>query len=637
MRLVGSIALGRPARSPAWVALAWVALALAAPVARAQVQETTELVAMRDGTRLATTIWRPTGADLPRPVLLRRTPYGREIADDVAQGVVTLGYTLVSQDVRGRGESEGSFSPFRDDAHDGADAIAWIASQPWSNARVGSYGGSAEGIVQLMAAGEAPPALRCAMPMVATADVHEGLYPGGAWRDELGTSWLSGLGEPEALVDFRAHEARDAYWDPAILDDDEIARIAIPIFLVGGFFDIFSIGTPRTFARLRASSGAPGDQFLLFGPWTHGGLSSTTQGDLTFPPSSGYEAYVTELFAFFDWCLRDGPRPTWAPVRYWVTRLDGLGHGAMGEWRDASAWPPPSTPRTLHVHADRALRDEVQAASVEAIALPSDPSGPIPSNGGGNLSTPAGPMLQSRVDERDDVFWAMTPPATGDVEIVGDVRATIWASSDTTDVDVIVRLSEIVADGSALLLTDGIRRGRFARSPAAAEPMTPGEPIPFEVELGPVGIELPAGHALRVSIQATSSPRYEPSPGTADPIATATPRATTLHVHLDADHPSTITLPIVTGGEHLVPAAADVDGGRGLDAGPSSPTASGCGCTVGPRRRAPLALALALGLALVAAGRGRTRRSRAHPRAAAPGGGRGPRPRTPAGPVRPPC
>jgi putative CocE/NonD family hydrolase len=103
-----------------------LSLLLAAP---ASGQPALELVPMRDGTELATDVWLPDELAVPMPVLLRRTPYGRAFDAATARLIVALGYALVSQDVRGRGDSDGAFSPFRDDAQDGFDTIAWIADR----------------------------------------------------------------------------------------------------------------------------------------------------------------------------------------------------------------------------------------------------------------------------------------------------------------------------------------------------------------------------------------------------------------------------------------------------------------------------------------------------------------------------
>lgn len=553
-----------------------VLLLLAAPAAA---QPTLERVVMRDGTALATDVWLPAGPVAPMPVLLRRTPYGRTFDAGAAQLMATLGYILVSQDVRGRGDSEGVFSPFRDDARDGFDTIAWIAAQDWSNERVGMFSASAEGIVQLMAASAAPPALRCAIPVVATDDMHEALYPGGAWREELGTAWLEALEEPEALVEMRSHEADDDFWAPARMDADERARVTFPILLIGGFYDIFARGTSRAFGALRAGAdpGARGDQFLLLGPWTHGGVSQRLQGEVTYAAEATFsgEDLTAEEFAFFDFCLQGGPRPAWAPARYFVTRLSDDGAEAQGEWRNAETWPPASAPVELALHDDGTLRAGPLAADGASAALDSDPAAPVPSVGGGNLTTPAGPFDQSELDARPDVLYAQTAPVVEEVELAGDVTARITAASATDDVDVIVRLSQVVPGGRAMLLADGIRRGRFAQGLDAPRPLVPDQPTVFDVELGPVAVVLPPGHALRVAVQATSSPRYEPNPGTSDPIATAVPVATTLTVFRDLAGPSVITLPVARG---TLPGSPEPE----PDAGPSLPDAGGAGPDAGP-------------------------------------------------------
>src|SRR5690606_10943612 len=132
-------------------------------------------------------------------------------------------------------------------------------------------------------------------------------------------------------------------------------------------------------------------------------------GELTFDASSVYTAAILELIAFFDWCLKDGPRPAWAPVRYWVSRIADAGATASCEWRDAEDWPPQSTPVTLAIDADGALHAGA-ATEADPIALASDPAAPIPSLGGGNLTTAAGPHDQSSLYARDDVFVAQTAP-----------------------------------------------------------------------------------------------------------------------------------------------------------------------------------------------------------------------------------
>ena len=161
-------------------------------------------VPMRDGTTLATDVYRP-DTDRRLPVLLERTPYDRSyvpIAGLDTVALVEAGYVIVSQDCRGRFGSEGRFTPFVDEAADGADAIAWCAAQPWSNGRVGMIGGSYVGATQWLPAGERPPALRAIAPYVTASDYHEGwVYQGGAFQLGFSLRWsLESLGLPRLLT-----------------------------------------------------------------------------------------------------------------------------------------------------------------------------------------------------------------------------------------------------------------------------------------------------------------------------------------------------------------------------------------------------------------------------------------------------
>ncbi|HEY3445966.1 MAG TPA: CocE/NonD family hydrolase [Myxococcales bacterium] len=543
---------------------------LAAP-ASAFVQETYR-VPMRDGVELATDVWRPDGAVTARPVILRRTPYGRAMDTGTINGLLYYGYTVVSQDVRGRGDSGGEFVPFMDDRLDGPDTIAWVAAQPFNNGKVGTYSASAEGIVQLLAAGEGPPALSCAHVGVSTGDVYEGIMPGGAWRKELTTDWLNGLGEPAALALLRSHEAADAYWDPVRLTPAKRAKVKAPIFLYGGFFDIFAKDTVKAHRLLQqeADPSVRGDMFLVFGPWTHGGTGSTVQGEVTFPADAAYQSAVADLAAWAGWCLQGGTRPSWQAVRYYRMRLSDDGRSATGTWLGADAWPPASTATPFYVHDDATLSTLPPRNGVVG-KLHSDPAAPIPSRGGGNLNTAAGPMDQASLDALGNVLTATTLPASEDVTLVGDVTARIWAASSSSDADAIVRLSQVTPSGRVMMLADGIRRGRFVAGTDAIRPMTPGQAVAFDIEVGPVSFVLPKGHSVRLSIQSTSSPRYEPNPGVATPLSeNPTAVAYDLTVFRDSAHPSSVTLPVVSG---TIPVPAGPDAGQPDAAAPPPPDA----------------------------------------------------------------
>jgi len=155
------------------------------------------MVPMRDGVKLATDVYRP-AQEGQWPVLVTRLPYNKdlrfpfeyppftkekriflELNLDSAR-VLEAGYVIVAQDTRGRYASEGEFEPFVQEAQDGADTIAWAASQPWSNGQVGMFGVSYQGLTQWQAAREQPAALRAIAPSQ-TPGWHLYPYQGGAF------------------------------------------------------------------------------------------------------------------------------------------------------------------------------------------------------------------------------------------------------------------------------------------------------------------------------------------------------------------------------------------------------------------------------------------------------------------------
>jgi uncharacterized protein len=122
-------------------------LSLSAAVARATehydvIVERDVPAKMRDGVVLHADIYRPK-AEGRFPVLLTRTPYNKS-KDDVENGpnFAARGYVVVIQDVRGRYTSEGEWYTFKHEPNDGFDAVEWAAALPYSNGKVGMYGGS---------------------------------------------------------------------------------------------------------------------------------------------------------------------------------------------------------------------------------------------------------------------------------------------------------------------------------------------------------------------------------------------------------------------------------------------------------------------------------------------------------------
>ena len=225
---------------------------------------TTQMVLMRDGvTHLSTDVYLPArGGSFP--VMLYRTVYNK--AYDSGEGVyIPNDYAMVVQDTRGRWASEGVDRIFHDDAwgdnQDGYDTVAWIVSQPWSDGRVATMGGSARGITQYMLSGTDHPDYICGVPVVGSPNLYAHvLYPGGGFRKAMAENWLTEQGSLDYLPVLESHPDYDEYWET----NDLTTRASVVdarLMNIGGWYDIFSQGTIDGFTLLQYDGwcGSPGE------------------------------------------------------------------------------------------------------------------------------------------------------------------------------------------------------------------------------------------------------------------------------------------------------------------------------------------------------------------------------------------
>ncbi|MDX2057795.1 MAG: CocE/NonD family hydrolase, partial [Gemmatimonadales bacterium] len=174
-------------------------------------QRSTAMVAMRDGVRLHTVIWRPVDQQGPLPILLERTPYDAEgMCRNVVDGAGTLArarYVFVCQDLRGKYGSEGTFSMIRptrnpadakaiDETTDAWDAVDWLVKNlPNTNGRVGMRGISYGGWTTMMALLDPHPALKAASPQASPDDMFQGddFFHNGAFRLSYGFEYVAAV------------------------------------------------------------------------------------------------------------------------------------------------------------------------------------------------------------------------------------------------------------------------------------------------------------------------------------------------------------------------------------------------------------------------------------------------------------
>jgi putative CocE/NonD family hydrolase len=431
------------------------------------------MIAMRDGVKLATDIYRPAQDGKPiegkSAVILTRTPYDKKEGKSAdARYFASHGYTAIVQDTRGRYDSEGVWRWLLDDGFDGVDTAAWIAAQSWSNGRIGMMGTSYVGGTQHALATSGSPFLRTVIPVDAVSNMgRQSMRNGGAFelrfwnwimlnagkgssasqdpsRSEAltqmaeqrhayiqnlplrrGTTPLKLAPEYETwLIEAMRHGANDEFWRQNNIVDYPESYQDIPVYLVGGWYDSWAGNTTANFMVL--SKQLKSDVYLIMGPWIHGAQNSSSHGQVSF----GKEAAILDPLAWrkewFDHWLRDLPNsvgreaPFRTKVRIFVM---GTGDGSKssdnrlmhgGYWREENEWPLARTELTpYYLKSNGLLSKNIGRQVGEAEGSTSytfDPKDPVPTIGG-NISSGNDILLQGGWDQRGgEHVWNFQKP-----------------------------------------------------------------------------------------------------------------------------------------------------------------------------------------------------------------------------------
>jgi predicted acyl esterase len=536
-------------------------------------QDFTAFVETDDGTLLATDVYFTFG-DEPWPVILIRTPYDKESLFDVGLLLALSGYAVVIQDTRGRYESTGVDTVFRDDAEDGRITVDWVAAQDWCDGNIGTFGGSAFAITQYLLAPYANAALRSIMPAVATADLyHHGFLQGGALRESLAYNWLADQGSLDIYDEIRAHRLKDQWWDPVEVHAHS-GQVDATGLHIGGWYDIFGQGTLDAFVEFqnRGGSGARGRQYLIMGPWSHGSLGEQRVGELFYPDNSELDL-LDVVIPWYSHTLkgRRNDVDDWPAVRIYLMGAADEPGAPGNQWLELETWPP--TGRRVHMFlgADGALSQMVPEAG--ELELVMDPDDPVPTLGGNNLhpnlqvdgrAMGDGPHDQRPVEQHGDVLSFTSEVLNEPLTVIGPLSATVWIRPDTTDLDLSVRLSDVYPDGRSMLVQDGIQRARMRCADDSECFLVPGVATEVTVDLWSTALVFNAGHRIRVSVAGSNAPRFEVNPNNGDgfdgdlPAVVARPE-----LLFGAAHPSRIELPVPKpsrrrGGRRLAPVSNTV-------------------------------------------------------------------------------
>jgi len=550
-------------------------------------------VKMRDGIVLRADIYRPK-AEGKFPVLLQRTPYNKQGGDFGLRGAAH-GYVVIIQDVRGRYSSEGEWYPFRNEPDDGYDTVEWAAALPYSNGKVGMYGGSYVGATQMLAAIAHPPHLAGICPEVTASNYHDGwTYQSGAFEQWFNESWTSGLAQdtlnrkiqkntnalngiwklplssyplfvPDPagddstaalapyFLDWLAHPNYDDYWKKLSIEE-HFSDINVPSLTIAAWYDIFLGGSLRNYIGLKAHAAteeARKGQRLLVMIGGHAG-SGRKIGDVDFGASANLE--IDDLIlSWYDYLFKNAQNEfaTEKPVKIFVM--------GKNEWRSEDDWPLSRAVSTKYFLHSTGKANSLRGDGTLSTAAPHteasdqfvyDPANPAPTIGGplccdsGHLAP--GPRDQRPVEARNDVLVYSTPVLDRDVEVTGPVRLELYAKSSAVDTDFTGKLVDVWPDGFAQNLTEGILRARYRTSQDKPELMNPGQIYKLDLDLWATSNVFRKGHILRLEVSSSNFPRFDRNlnSGLDAPHAQDFMPATNAIYH-DEQHPSVLIVPVV--------------------------------------------------------------------------------------------
>lgn len=537
------------------------------------------MIAMRDGVHLYTRIYSPTDATEKLPILILRTPYGVGALTSVQltgalPELTKDGYIIVQQDIRGRFKSEGEFVMLRqprdrndknaiDESTDTYDTIEWLLKNvPNNNGRVGLTGTSYGGWLTVMGMLDPHPALKAVVPHASPADMWLGddFHHNGAFRLSYGFAytymmetskevvspskvvdkrdefeWYLDLGalsnvDPKYLKDkyptwnnFEEHPDYDAFWQRQAFAP-WLNRVTVPTLNVAGWWDQEDFYGPIKIYELLEKHDSKNMNFLVVGPWNHGGWSrgdGDKLGKIDFGSATADYFRKNIRAPFFAYYLKDKKDPGLPEAMTFRT--------GDNEWVRHSSWSPnEALVKNLYFHGNGKLSFEAPPARDTGFdEYVSDPSKPVPYRprpmevGMGAEWRVWQVQDQRFVDGRPDVLTFATEPLIEDLTVSGKIAANLFASTSGTDSDWIVKFIDVYPDkfqpdptmgGYQLMIAGDVFRGRYYKGWEKSTPIPANSVLKYQIVYPANDHTFKKGHRIMVQVQSTWFPVIDRNP-----------------------------------------------------------------------------------------------------------------------------
>jgi uncharacterized protein len=540
---------------------------------------TEAMVPMRDGVKLYTQIYTPARTTEPVPILFLRTPYGiGNLTSEQLVGALSelTDYVIVRQDIRGRFKSEGQFVMLRqprdpadkkaiDEGTDTYDTIEWLLKNVSNhNGRVGMVGTSYGAWLSVMGMLDPHPALKAIVQQASPADMWIGddFHHNGAFRLSYGLEYAYMMESSKEMTDVRQlidrfdsydwylelgplsnanekyfkgrlpswndfvnHPDYDAFWKRQGFEP-WLTRVTVPTLNVAGWWDQEDFYGPIKIYELLERHDTKKQNFLVVGPWNHGGWSrgeGRKLGPVDFGSATAEHYRKNILAPFFAYYLKDKGNAERAEALTFRT--------GSNQWVEHATWPPKTNvvDKRLYFQPGGKLSFDPPATGAESPfdSYVSDPARPVPyrrrpieiRSGWSTWQVED----QRHVHNRPDVLTWVSDTLTEDVIVSGKIVANLFASTTGTDSDWIVKLIDVYPEkydpdpkmgGYQLMIAGDVFRGRYHKSFEKPTPLPANSAVHYQIGFPANDHVFQKGHRIMVQVQSTWFPVIDRNPQT---------------------------------------------------------------------------------------------------------------------------
>ncbi|WP_158549175.1 CocE/NonD family hydrolase [Lysobacter silvisoli] len=533
---------------------------VAADDARRYLIERDVKVATPDGATVCAQIVRQRKAPTRQPTLLNFTIYADPATTlNEARRSAAHGYVGITGTSRGKACSPDVAVPYEHDGRDAAALIDWIAAQPWSDGRVGMYGGSYEGFTQWAAAKRRPKALKALMPSVTGAPgldvpMEGGIFYGfqyywpfyvtnnrqvdnapledyARWNRMYQAWYTSGRaynelpqidGTPNPIyLRWLSHPDYDAYWQDMIPYRDEFAALDLPVLTTTGYYDGAQIGALyylRQHYRYRPQA----EHYLVIGPYNHisGQRGTVSTGDTLrgyrLDPEAQIDLGVLR-YQWFDYVFKGAPKP--------ALLADRINYQVMGAnvWKHAPSLAAMAQRRErLYFGAKAGDGTYAFAAAAPAADRYAEQVIDMRDRSDAQRIVPGGGIVDKDLDTADSVVFVSEPFKEAE-EFSGLFSGQLDLQVNKRDFDFNISLYEKMPDGRYFELSRYQSRASYVADPSRRQLLEPGQRTTLNFEAGrATSRRMQPGSRLIAVVSVLRNPQQEINYGTGKPVATET-------------------------------------------------------------------------------------------------------------------